>query len=82
MTGGDAWDIKDSTVVKSIVPGGINHQKFVGWLDKVSAFISSLQTADNVKVRYFSVHGMKILVVGFGGVSSYVLPMNIKLYGK
>ena len=50
MTGGDAWDIKDSTVVKSILPGGINHQKFVGWLDKVSAFISSLQTADNVKV--------------------------------
>ena len=28
-TGGDAWDVSDSTVVKSILPGGANHGKFV-----------------------------------------------------
>lgn len=50
LTGGDAWDVKDTTVVKSILPGGANHEKFSGWLDKVAGFINSLQTADGVKV--------------------------------
>lgn len=49
-TGGDAWDVSDSTVVKSILPGGANHGKFVGWLEKLSTFINSLQTEDGVKV--------------------------------
>lgn len=50
LTGGDAWDVKDTTVVKSILPGGANHEKFSGWLDKVAGFINSLQTAEGVKV--------------------------------
>lgn len=49
-TGGDAWDVKDTTVVKSILPGGTDHEKFVGWLGKVAGFINSLKTADGVKV--------------------------------
>lgn len=49
-TGGDAWDVSDSTVVKSILPGGENHEKFVGWLGKLSTFINSLQTEEGVKV--------------------------------
>ena len=50
LTGGDAWDVTDTTVVKSILPGGSNHRKFSGWLGKVASFINSLQTADGVKV--------------------------------
>ncbi|MCD8183208.1 MAG: glycoside hydrolase family 26 protein [Bacteroides sp.] len=50
LTGGDAWDVKDTTVVKSILPGGDNHDKFSGWLAKVAGFINSLQTTDGVKV--------------------------------
>lgn len=50
LTGGDAWDVKDTTVVQSILPGGVNHEKFAGWLDKVAGFINSLQTAEGVKV--------------------------------
>ena len=36
LTGGDSWDVSDTTVVKSILPGG--------------AFINSLQTEEGVKV--------------------------------
>ncbi|MBD9091999.1 MAG: beta-mannosidase [Bacteroides oleiciplenus] len=50
LTGGDAWDVKDTTVVGSILPGGVNHEKFSSWLKKVAGFINSLQTADGVKV--------------------------------
>lgn len=50
LTGGDSWDVSDTTVVKSILPGGSNHGKFVAWVSKVSAFINSLQTTDGVKV--------------------------------
>lgn len=49
-TGGDSWDVSDTTVVKSILPGGENHQKFSGWLGEVAGFLNSLKTADGVKV--------------------------------
>ena len=50
QTGGDAWDVSDTTVVKSILPGGANHAKFAGWLESVAGFINSLKTADGVKI--------------------------------
>ena len=50
LTCGDSWDVSDTTVVKSVLPGGNNHEKFTGWVSKVSAFINSLQTEDGVKV--------------------------------
>lgn len=50
LTGGDAWDVKDSTVVKSILEGGELHKKFMDWLDNVAGFISSLKTKDGTKV--------------------------------
>lgn len=49
-TGGDAWDVTDTTVVRSILPGGEHHPKFAGWLQTVASFINSLKTADGVKV--------------------------------
>lgn len=50
LTGKDSWDVTDSTVVKSVLPGGVNHDKFLGWLDKIAGFMNSIQTADGVKV--------------------------------
>jgi mannan endo-1,4-beta-mannosidase len=50
LTGGDAWDVSDRNTVRSILPGGAMHEKFVGWLDRVSTFISSLSTPDGVKI--------------------------------
>lgn len=49
-TGGDAWDVKDTTAVKSVLSGGVNHQKFSGWLIRVADFINSLKTPEGVKV--------------------------------
>lgn len=50
LTGKDAWDVSDSTVVAAILPGGNLHQQFVGWLDTVADFLQSLETADGKKV--------------------------------
>lgn len=39
-TGGDAWDVSDTTVVKSILPGGENHQKFLKLVGRSGRFPS------------------------------------------
>ena len=50
LTGGDAWDVSDTTTVHSILPGNDNHIKFMGWLDKVADYLNSIQTSEGVKV--------------------------------
>lgn len=49
-TGGDAWDVSDTTVVRSILPGGEHHRTFAGWLDRLAGFLNSLQTVDGTKI--------------------------------
>ena len=49
-TGGDAWDVSDHAVVKSILPEGENYAKFQSWLGKVNDFILSLKTSDGTKI--------------------------------
>lgn len=50
LTGKDAWDVSDSSVVRSVLPGGANHAKFIVWLDRVADFLNSIKTEDGVKV--------------------------------
>lgn len=50
VTGKDSWDVSDTTVVVSVLPGGANHDKFNGWLDRVAVFMNSLKTEAGVKV--------------------------------
>jgi mannan endo-1,4-beta-mannosidase len=50
LTGGDAWDVSDTTVVASVLPGGAQHQKFVGWLDRLADFLDSVKTPEGVEV--------------------------------
>lgn len=50
VTEKDSWDVSDTTVVASVLPGGVNHEKFNNWLDRVAAFMNSLQTEAGVKV--------------------------------
>ena len=50
LTGGDAWDVKDKTVVRSILPGGDCHEKFLSWLDKAAVFMNSITNTNGVKV--------------------------------
>lgn len=50
LTGGDSWDVSDDTTVESILPGGIMHDKFMGWLDKVCDYIISLRDDDGRQI--------------------------------
>lgn len=43
LTGGTAWDVKDSTVVHSILPGGSQHAKFQLWMQRVGDFMAGLK---------------------------------------
>lgn len=49
-TGGDSWDVSDTAVVASVLPGGEHHAKFAAWLDGVAGFLNSLRTAEGTKV--------------------------------
>lgn len=42
-TGKNAWDCAQDTVVKSILPGGIHHNQYKIWLDKLAVFFNDLK---------------------------------------
>ncbi|MBR1463705.1 MAG: beta-mannosidase [Prevotella sp.] len=50
LTGETAWDVEDTTVVKSILPGGEQHEKFQTWMQRVGDFLKSLKTSDGTPV--------------------------------
>ena len=43
LTGGTAWDNKNANTVRSILPGGDQHQKFQTWMQRLSCFLRSLK---------------------------------------
>lgn len=43
VTGNTAWDCGQDYVVKSILPGGENHEKYRVWLDRVADFFLDLK---------------------------------------
>jgi len=43
VTGKNAWDCGQDSVVRSILPGGNNHTKFLTWLDRLSVFFHDLK---------------------------------------
>ncbi len=50
LTGGTAWDVEDTTVVKSILPGGSQYEKFQTWMQRMGDFVDGLKTADGQRV--------------------------------
>lgn len=51
LTGGSSWDVSGGTkVVESVLPGGANHDAFIGWIDRVADFLNSITTESGVKV--------------------------------
>lgn len=42
-TGGNSWDCQQDTIVRSILPGGIHHQEYLTWLDRLADFFLSLK---------------------------------------
>ena len=47
---GTAWDITDSTVVKNILKGGTQYEKFQVWMQRLSDFLATLKTQDGTKI--------------------------------
>lgn len=46
LTGESAWDVSSDQVVKSILPGGSEHEKFMGWMDTLCEWLLTLRTED------------------------------------
>ena len=44
LTGGSAWDKDDTTVVRSVLPGGSQHKKFLLWMKRIRDFVYTLRT--------------------------------------
>lgn len=44
VTDGNSWDLRANDPVQSILPNQPHHKKFIGWLDRLSAFFLSLKT--------------------------------------
>ena len=53
LTDGDSWDVSDTTVVASILPGGTKYEKFNGWMENLANFLNSLQTPEGTKIPVF-----------------------------
>lgn len=52
LTGGNAWDVSDSTVVRSILPGGSRHQMFLQWMDRLADFLSKISSDNGEPVAF------------------------------
>ncbi|WP_165043249.1 glycoside hydrolase family 26 protein [Dysgonomonas sp. ZJ709] len=50
VTGNTAWDCAQDSVVKSILPGGSNHAKYMTWLDRVGDFFLDLKASDGTQI--------------------------------
>ena len=50
LTGGTAWDVSDSMVVRSILEGGSKYDLFQTWMQRMSDFLATLKTADGQKI--------------------------------
>lgn len=46
VTGGNAWDCKQDSVVRTCLVGGSNHTRFLGWLDILADFFADLKDKD------------------------------------
>lgn len=50
LTGGNAWDVSNNTVVKSVLPGGSQHEKFQLWMKRVADFLLTLTDKKGNKI--------------------------------
>ncbi len=51
-TGGNAWDVSDTTVVRNILPGGEQHELFLGWMEKVATFLKTIKTTEGISIPF------------------------------
>jgi len=51
-TGGTAWDVTDTTVVRNVLEGGEQYEKFQEWLGDVAAFLKTITFEDGTPVPF------------------------------
>ena len=49
---GTAWDVSSKEVVASILPGGINHELFNAWLERLANFLTTLKDDDGTPIPF------------------------------
>ncbi len=49
---GSAWDVSSTEVVKSILPGGENHELFNTWLNRLADFFETLKTDNGTPIPF------------------------------
>ena len=47
---GTAWDVSDTTVVRSVLPEGEKHELFLTWMRRVADFLDQLKTDDGQRI--------------------------------
>ncbi len=52
LTGGSAWDVSSDQVVKSILPGGSEHEKFMGWMGTLADFFDTIVSDDGERIPF------------------------------
>ena len=52
LTGGTAWDVSSDKVVASVLEGGENHEKFMGWLQIIGDFFDTLRDAGGKRISF------------------------------
>lgn len=50
LTGGNSWDVTSRDVVRAILPGGKQAEKYRQWLDRLVTFLGELRTADGIRI--------------------------------
>lgn len=50
VTGNDAWDCKQDSVVRSVLQGGSNHEKYLLWLDRLADFFNDLKDENDIHI--------------------------------
>lgn len=51
-TGGNAWDVNDTTVVRNLLPGGEQYEKFAGWTNSVANFLQTLVDSEGNAIPF------------------------------
>jgi mannan endo-1,4-beta-mannosidase len=50
--GGTAWDVSSKEVVTSILPGGVNHEMFNTWLERLATFFAGLKDDNGTPIPF------------------------------
>jgi mannan endo-1,4-beta-mannosidase len=50
--GGSAWDVSSREVVASILPGGVNHELFKTWLERLGTFFIGLKDNNGTPIPF------------------------------